>query len=358
MKQYFRIFINSVSETQRKIKVDISQIKISELSRLTDINKTLISRYFKEASDSLVTRVNDRIIGLSPEAATEFLLEHGKGYFNKGGVVLTANLCGGVGKTSGTYSLSASIRRIQTRQDPIVIIDTDSQGSFTGTVFGAPAEDDELILIDFLEGKAKIENILTNIGNNVWFVKSNLNQAYIDKILSKPSEIKKGMLHFYNEVFRYLGSNTKIFQDHTPQLSSIFASSVCAISQLEPQFLKTVIIPMRSDNYAINGAEKILNEIKDLQDTFNLERNIDIHCYFSSIDRRISTTSEAIKGAKKKDAIINHLCPVVIRYCSEIPKSIQKSNNVYSSGKSNNAAEDYQDLLQYIFSYAKESEVA
>lgn len=338
--------------------MDVSQIKISELSRLTDINKTLISRYFKEASDSLVTRVNDRIVGLSPEAATEFLLAHGKDYFQKGGVILTANLCGGVGKTTGTYSLSASARRTHTRQDPIVIIDTDSQASFSTSVCGAPAEDDELILIDFLEGKAKIESILTEVGNNVWFVKSNLNQAYIDKVLSKPSDIKKGMLNFYQEIFRHLGANTKIFQDHTPQLSSIFASSVCAISQLDPQFLKAVLIPMRSDDYAINGAEKILNEIKELQDTFNLESDIDIHCYFSSIDRRISTTSEAIKGAKKKDAIINHLCPVVIRYCSEIPKSIQKSNNVYSSGKSNNAAEDYQDLLQYIFSYAKEAEVA
>ncbi|STX55540.1 Uncharacterised protein [Legionella beliardensis] len=115
---------------------------------------------------------------------------------------------------------------------------------------------------------------------------------------------------------------------------------------------------MRSDNYAIDGAEKILNEINELQDTFNLDDDIDIHCYFSSIDRRISTTSEAIKGAKKKEAIIHYLCPVVIRYCAEIPKSIQKSNNIYSSGKANNAAEDYQDLLQYIFSYTKDSEVA
>jgi cellulose biosynthesis protein BcsQ len=236
--------------------VDISEIKISELSKLTDINKTLISRYFKEAPDTQVTRVNDRIVGLTPEAVTEFLSKHGKDYFKKGGVILTANLCGGVGKTTGTYSLSASARRTHTREDPVVIIDTDSQASFSTSVCGAPAEDDELTLIDFLEGKAKIENILTEVGNNVWFVKSNLNQAYIDKVLSKPSDIKKGMLNFYQEIFRHLGPNTKIFQDHTPQLSSIFASSVCAISQLDSRFLRAVLIPMRSDDYAINGAEK------------------------------------------------------------------------------------------------------
>ena len=334
--------------------MDISQIKISELARLSDINKTVISRYFKEASEDDVTRVNKRITGISPEAATKFLQENGITQFNKGGVVLSANLCGGVGKTSGTHALSACARRIVDRKHPIVIVDTDSQGSFTASIFGSPANDDELILIDFLEGKTDIKSILTPIGDNVWFVKSNLNQAYIDKVLSKPSDIKKGMLNFYQEIFNFLGQHTKIFQDHPPQLSSIFASSVCALSQLDPNLLKVVIIPMRSDNYAINGAEKILNEIVELQDTFNLEKDVDIHCFFSSIDRRISTTSEAIKVAQKKEKIIQHLSPVVIRYCAEIPKGIQNSNNVYTTGKQNNASEDYQDLLQHIFSYSKE----
>jgi len=180
----------------------------------------------------------------------------------------------------------------------------------------------------------------------------------VDKILSKPADIKKGMLNFYKEVFKRLGNKTKIFQDHTPQLSSIFASSMCALSQLDKNLLKAVMIPMRSDNYAIDGAEKILNEITELQETFSLEANIDIHCFFSSIDRRLSTTSEAIKAAQKKEKIMQHLSPVVIRYCSEISKSIQHSNNVYSNRKTNKAAEDYQDLLQNIFSHAQESEDA
>ena len=339
-------------------EMDISHMKISELARLSDKNKTVVSKYFKNASEEEVTRINNRIIGISPEAVTKFLLEHKVEYFCRGGVILSANLCGGVGKTSGTHSLSICARRIVDRMDPIVIVDTDSQGSFTASVFGSPAADNEPILIDFLEGKAKIEDILTNIGDNIWFVKSNLNQAYVDKILSKPVDIKKGMLNFYQEIFDYLGLKTKIFQDHTPQLSSIFASSVCALSQLDKRLLRAVIIPMRSDNYAIDGAEKILNEIEELQETFSLEQDIAIHCFFSSIDRRVSTTGEAIKAAQKKEKIIKNLSPVVIRYCAAIPKSIQHSNNVYSSGKVNKASEDYQDLLQNLFSPTKESEVA
>ncbi|AUH74288.1 ParA family protein [Legionella sainthelensi] len=336
--------------------MDVSQIKICELSRITDINKTLISRYFKEAPSTHVTRVNERIVGLSPEGVTHFLEEHQLYYFNKGAVILSANLCGGVGKTTGIRSLSASARRIIHCKDPIIIVDTDSQGSLTSSMFGAPALDNELILIDFLEGKAKLENILTEMAGNVWFVKSNLNQVYLDKILTKPGDIKRAMLSFYQEIFNKFGNKAKIFQDHTPQLSNIFASSVCALSQLDKNLLRSIIIPMRSDNYAIDGAEKILNEINELQDTFHLHQDIDIHCYFSSIDKRISTTSEAIKRAKKKEAIINRLSPIVIRYCSEIPKSIQKSTNIYTSGKSNNAAEDFQDLLHFIFSF-KDNEI-
>lgn len=338
--------------------MDISNIKISELAQLSGINKAVLSKYFKSAPEKDVIRSNNRIIGISSEATTKFLAENGIKYFQKGGVILSANLCGGVGKTSSTHSLSACARRIVDKSQPIVIIDTDSQGSFTSSVFGEPASDNELILIDFLEGKAKIEDILTDIGDNIWFIKSNLNQIYIDKVLYKAAEIKKGMLHFYQEVFRHLGSTTKIFQDHAPQLSSIFASSVCALSQLDTCLLKAVIIPMRSDKYAISGAEKIITEIEELQDTFHLNDNIDIHCFFSSIDKRISTTSEAIKAAREKDKIIRYLSPVVIRYCAEIPKCIERSDNIYSSGKTNKAADDYRDLLQSIFSYEKDSEVS
>lgn len=336
--------------------MDISPIKITDLSRLSDINKTSISRYFKESDENEVTRTNNRITGISSEAVSRFLSEHKIDYFEQGGVILSANLCGGVGKTTATNSLSACARRIVDRENPIIIVDTDSQGSLTSSIFGSPAKDNEPILIDFIEGKVELNDILSDLGNNIWFVKSNLNQAYIDKVLSKPADIKKGMLGFYNAIFNHFGNKTKIFQDHTPQLSNIFASSVCALSQLKEKILKAVLIPMRSDNYAIDGAEKIVNEIYELQDTFNLDKNIDIHCFFSSIDRRVSTTSEAIRVAQKKERIIQHLSPVVIRYCSEIPKSIQTSTNVYSNKKTNKAGEDYQDLLQNIFSYTKESE--
>ncbi|WP_196214759.1 ParA family protein [Piscirickettsia salmonis] len=325
------------------------------MAKVAGVSTPLISKYFRDFDDDKVTRVNKRIVGITPEAAEDYLMHAGLDYFYRPSIILSANLCGGVGKTSSIYNLGSAMRRITNRNTPIVYIDGDSQGSFTSMVFGEPADDSEPLLLDFLEGKVKIGEILTEVGDNVWFIKSNLNQVWIEKILSnKPKDIKNGMLNFYKEIYKHLGKETKIFQDHTPQLSSLFTSSVCALCQLDDSILRSVLIPMRSDKFAIQGANYIIQEIDDLVDTFSLDNNIDIHCFFSSIDRRVSTTGEALKLAKANENILDRLSSIIVRYCSEVPKSIMKSSSVYTTGKINNAAQDYQDLLQYVYSYGME----
>lgn len=331
-----------------------SKIKVSELAKLSGVTLPQISRYFKDFDSEFVTKNNNRITGISADSAEEYLKKSGFSHLYRPAIILSANLCGGVGKTSSIYNLGAAMRRISSKKTPIVYIDTDPQGSFTTLLFGNPAGENEPVLIDYLENKARLSDILTEIDDNTWFIKSNLSQSQLDKVLSKPLDQKKLMLKFYTDLFEQFGDTLKIFQDHTPHLSTIFASSVCGLTQLNSNILKTILIPMRSDNFAISGAEYILNEIRDIKDTFSLSGDVDIHCFFSSIDRRLSTTSDAMRKAAGKEAIMQHLSSVVIRYCSEIPKCIQASTNVYSSGKINNAAEDYQDLLQYILSYQLE----
>ena len=298
-----------------------SKIKVNELARITNSSSALISRYFKSNNEERLTKVNHRVIGISSEAAHDYLYKAGFEYFFKPSITLFANLCGGVGKTSGVINLSSSIRRITNKNIPIILIDGDSQASLTNTIIGQEAEDDEPILVDYIEGKAKLSDIIIEISDNVWLIKSNLNQAWIEKILIKPKDIRDLIYKLYTDIFNTFGENTKIFQDHTPQLSNLFASSVSALYKLPSNIIKSVLIPMRSDSVAINGANYIIREIEEICDTFNHSYNkINIHCYFSNIDRRFSTTSESLDLIKKKPKVMSHLCSPMIRTCNDITK--------------------------------------
>jgi cellulose biosynthesis protein BcsQ len=332
-----------------------SQIKINEIARLTGSSTALVSRYLKNQQEDRVTRVNQRIIGVTPEAAEDYLNQAGLNYFYTPSITLFANLCGGVGKTSGVANLAASVRRIANRNNPIVLIDGDSQASLTSMIFGKEADDEDTILVDYLEGKAKLDDIITKLHDNVWVMRSNLNQAWIEKVLVKPKEIKEGMLNLYKSIFSKFGENTKIFQDHTPQLSNLFASSVCALFHLPSNIRKSILIPMRSDSVAINGANYIIKEIEDVCETFSRDyESIGIHCYFSNVDRRFSTTSEALELIKKKPRVMKHLASPIIRTCADITKSSMANQNIFSSGKSSNAIEDFQDLMQFMYQYGVE----
>lgn len=325
-----------------------NQIKIGELAKLANTSVPTASVYFKKFNSPCVSREGNRIVGISPEAAEQFLKQYGLD-FNRGAILLSANLCGGVGKTTGVVNLAAAARRLVDRKTAIVINDGDSQGSLTSQLFGQMAAENEPILIDYLEGRAKLDDILTEGKDNIWIIKSNLNNASIEKIINKPADIKGKMLGFYKELFEKFGPETKILQDHHPDLSVLFASSVCAMHQIKANIVKAILIPLRSDTFAISGGQKIVQEINELSDTFSFENSISIHCYFSNMDRRIPTSSAALQTAASKEEIVKHLSPVVIRYSDEVPKSLHNLSNVYTEGKKSKATEDFNDLLLSIF---------
>ncbi len=328
----------------------ISEIKISELQRYVDISTPAISKYFKGISKG-ITKSSNRITGVSPEEAEIFLDKHSAFKFNAPAITLAANLCGGVGKTSSTMSLALALSRITNREKhPIVFIDGDSQGSLTYMLCGERAENDEPTLIDYLEKKSSLDNILHPLGNNIFVIKSNLNLAFLDKVLNKPSDIKTVMRNFYVSLLEHFGENVKIFQDHTPQLSNLFASSVSALYQMPGEVISSIMIPLRSDNFAIQGARYIIQEIEELQETYSFNKaNTHIHPFISSFDRRVSSSADALKKVMSDELLQDYLCPVVVRYSADITKSIMACSNIYAEGKKSNATYDYQDLLQYIF---------
>ena len=331
--------------------IETCEVKLSEISKITGHDKSIISKYFKNLPEGMVTRVNNRIVGVSPEGANDYLVNTGLAHFNRGAVILLANICGGVGKTTGTHNIAAGLRRLTSRNDPIVIIDGDPQASLTKHIFKEVPPNNTLLLIDFLEGRATIDDILIQLNNNIWFLKSNLNQSFIERVLSKPQEIKNGMLRFYQSIFDKLGNKTKIIQDHNPSLNIVLASSICAIHQLESSILTTLMVPMRGDDYAITGAQNTLRELKSLKETYSFTTSINLQCYFSSMDSRISTMASVLNKANEDKELVKHLSSVGIRFSDDVHKSINERRNVYTKNPSNKAVEDYNELVNNIFGY-------
>ncbi len=328
----------------------ISQIKVVELARITGMSVPTVSLFLKDKVDvSLLTRIKNRIVGVSSEAAELFFRQYDTSILRPS-VFLIANLCGGVGKTTSAINVCFGLRRIIDRKTAIVLVDGDAQGSATHQLCGEMATYDDKILVNYLEGNALLHEILTPIDDNMWVIRSNLNNASIEKLMVKPIDIKTRMLNLYTDIFKLLGTETKIVQDHHPDLSAFFASSVCALYQLPQNIAKAVLVPLRSDAFAICGGQKIVQEINELAETFSFSVKIPIHCYFSNMDRRIPTSGKALQIAATKEEIMKHLSTIVIRYSDQVPKSLHSHSHIYVSGKKSKIMEDFNDLLISLFS--------
>lgn len=319
------------------------ELKPSELARIASLNKVTLSRHLYKSQDKTKI-INKRIRGVYPELAEE-ILKSKYPNISKTTIMLLSCTTGGVAKTSSTISLAFAARRIISRKTAIVLLDCDSQSTLSLLLSKEDAKNETLV--DYVEGKASLDKILSplNTEDNIYIIKSSLNNIYLDKALNKPSIIKIAMKKLFTEIIEKFGEGVKIFIDFPPQLSAIYSSTVLAMAQIE-NANKILATPLRADPQGIRGAEITVTETKDILNTFNYpESSLDITCFFSSLDRRVKSTTEIFKSVLSNKILSQYLSPVVIRYSSEITKSSLKNENIFTdSSSTSNISEDFTDL--------------
>lgn len=327
-------------------------IKVSELAEISNRSVSLTSQYFKDAPDDKVTRINNRIIGISPDLAEEYLRHCEISYLHRPAIIICGNLRGGTGKTTVTYNLGLSIRRIINLQTALVFIDGDSQGDFSETIFGESETEKEPILMDYLMGRCTLDDVLYESDNNTWFIRANGRQAWTDKCFLNNKEIKLKMLNLYQEIFKKFGPNTKIFQDQKPELSSLFGSSICALYQIPDSVLKCFLIPMTSDKRSIRNANRLIEEARDVKEQYNFNSDgFHIKCLFSKMDNRIPKVVRLCNEyVNTKEKVRATLSAMPIRYSSEVPISEFTATNIFTLEKNIKPAEDYKQLMLDVFS--------
>ncbi len=328
----------------------VSSVKVSELAHILGCPNSDVVERLKSTQISSLELRSGRIAGVPPEAVEAFLRKKGRLSLFDNFITLVGANVGGVGKTSATVNLAAASRRITARSRAVVIIDTDCQGSATTQVLGEVIPDHRPVLDDYLSGKAKLEDILTPVGDekeNVWIIGSNLNNIYLDRRFSNANHIRGIMKGLLTELFDHFDGGAKIFIDTPPQLSAVTQSATCALAQMDVR--SVFLIPLRADLFSIKGAKICLSSLEDLVSAYKDVDKINVKCVLSSYDARLKVSSDTMRVLLEDEQLSKYICNVVVRQNSEVTKAAMKRENIFTSNSTSNVASDYLDLAFHIF---------
>jgi cellulose biosynthesis protein BcsQ len=334
---------------------NVSPIKISELASILEITPPVISKRFKDTHENTV-RSNNRIVGITPEGIEEYFRSRGQDHLYRTFFAVISSVCGGTQKTSSSLALMASARRMTSRQrkgGAVILLDTDSQASSTETLLGSPIPEGRPVLIDYLEGKCSLEDILTPVGDpkeNMWVLGSSLNNIFLEKHISSPARIKNSMKKVFDALILHFGEGIKVFVDTAPQLSSCVGSALAGLVLLQQEGVSVAhLLPNRGDSFSISGNVYSINERDELLKAFNLSQ-IPTTVFLSCYDARLKVSVEVMKRLIENKVLEKHLSPVVIRYCSAVAQSNLAKTSIFT-GKTTTASEDYTQLLLYILGF-------
>ncbi len=228
-----------------------------------------------------------------------------------GKIISLVNQKGGVGKTTTSINLSASLALLGKK---ILLIDLDPQGNAT-TGIGINKGDIEKSIYDVLIDKATIEDVVVKTKfKNLFVIPATINLAGIDiellgKSRSEPGFTKAGQLKKYLDNVR--SQYDFIIIDCPPSLGIITTNALTASD--------SVIIPVQCEFFALEGIMQLLNTIMLAQK--NLNPDLDIEgVILTMLDSRTNLGLEVVEDIRSyfKERVYNTIIPRLIRL-SEAP---------------------------------------
>ena len=176
-------------------------------------------------------------------------------------VITVANQKGGVGKTTTSINLGASLAAAKRR---ILLVDLDPQGNAT---MGSGIDKNALTLssYDVLMGEAKLADVVVPVENcNYTLVPSNadLTGAEVALLDELARELRlKHALDPVRQVYDY------IIVDCPPALSMLTVNALVAAD--------SVMIPMQCEYYALEGLSALLDTIEKIRKILNPALRVD-----------------------------------------------------------------------------------
>ena len=228
-----------------------------------------------------------------------------------GKVIALVNQKGGVGKTTTSINLSASLGVLGKK---VLLVDLDSQGNST-TGVGVSKSNHEKTVYDLLVDRATLEEVIIKTEfKNLYIIPASINLAGVDielmersrndRTFNRSSQLKK-YLDVAKQKFDY------IILDCPPSLGMLTTNALAAAN--------SVIIPVQCEFFALEGITQLLHSIlltqKDLNPSLDIEGVL-----LTMLDSRTILGLEVVEEIKAyfKEKVYDTIIPRLIKL-SEAP---------------------------------------
>lgn len=200
-----------------------------------------------------------------------------------GRIIAIANQKGGVGKTTTSINLSASLAA---KGKKVLMIDTDPQGNATSG-FGIDKNNLENTIYELILGECSIQDcIIKNVIEGVSVLPSNVNLAAAEIELIG---VEKKEYILKNEIDWVKDSYDFIIIDCPPSLSMLTVNAMTTAD--------TVLVPIQCEYYALEGLSQLIHTVNLVKERLNPVLDME-GVVFTMFDSRTNLSNQVVENVK------------------------------------------------------------